>query len=129
MCWDNPIDVFPEPVPTEVYLCRITNREAIQRNLKTCISTKQSTPNFPKNEHILPPDTHTYVCVSRGKKCSIFGKFGVLCFLETRFLRFVYLPYYRCYIEKSDTSTSLENFLLQFTWNLEDLAFEELLPI
>ena len=29
--------------------------------------------------------TRTYVCVSGGKKYSFFGKFGVLCFLETRF--------------------------------------------
>ena len=64
-------------------------------NLKTVVSRKQSTPNFPKNEHFLPPDTHTYVCVSGGKKCSFFGKFGVLCFLETPVLRFVLLSYYR----------------------------------
>ena len=43
-------------------------------NLKMCVSRKQSTPNFPKNEHFLPPDTHT--CV--GKKYLFFGKFGVL---------------------------------------------------
>ena len=30
----------------------------------------QSTPNVPKNEHFLSPYTHTYVCVSGGKKCS-----------------------------------------------------------
>ena len=30
------------------------------------VSRKQSTPNFPKNEHFLPLDTHTYV--SGGKK-------------------------------------------------------------
>ena len=24
------------------------------------VSRKQSTPNFPKYEHFLPPDTHTY---------------------------------------------------------------------
>ena len=23
------------------------------------VTRKQSTPNFPKNEHFLPPDTHT----------------------------------------------------------------------
>ena len=40
-----------------------------------CFNKKQSTSNFPKNEHFLPPDTHTYVCVSGGKKCSFFGKF------------------------------------------------------
>ena len=56
-------------------------------------SRKQSTPNFPKNEHFLPPDTQTYVCLSGGKKCSFFWKFGVLCFLETPVLRFALLPY------------------------------------
>ena len=35
------------------------------------------------------------MCVSVGKKCSFFGKFNVLCFLETFVLRFVLLPYYR----------------------------------
>ena len=42
-----------------------------------------------------PPNTHTYVCVSGGKKCSFFGKFGVFCFVETSVLRFTLLPYYR----------------------------------
>ena len=64
-------------------------------NLKTGVSREQSLPNFPKNEHFLHPDTHTFVCVSGGKKCSFFGKFGVLCFLETPVLRFALLPYYR----------------------------------
>ena len=49
-------------------------------NLKTGVSRKQSTPNFPKNKHFLPPDTYTYKCVSGGKKCSFFEKFGVLSF-------------------------------------------------
>ena len=31
----------------------------------------------------------------RGKKCSFFGKFGVLCFLEIPILTFALLPYYR----------------------------------
>ena len=35
------------------------------------------------------------VCVSGGKKYSFFGKFGVLCFLETPVLTFALLPYYR----------------------------------
>ena len=56
---------------------------------------KQSAPNFSKKQYFLPPDTHLYVCVSGVKKCSFFGKFGVLCFLETPILRFVLLPYYR----------------------------------
>ena len=56
---------------------------------------KKSTSNFPENKHILPPDTHTNVCISRGKKYSLFGKFGVLCFLVTSVLRFALLNYYR----------------------------------
>ena len=55
----------------------------------------QSTPNFPKKEHFLPPDTHTYVCVSGCKKCSFFGTLGMLCILVTSVLRFAFLPYYR----------------------------------
>ena len=35
-----------------------------------------------------------YVCVSGGKKCSFFGKFDVLCFLETPVSRFALLPYH-----------------------------------
>ena len=37
----------------------------------------------------------SYQKVSGGKKCSFFGKCGVLCFLETPVLRFALLPYYR----------------------------------
>ena len=80
---------------------------------------------FPQKRTFSPPDTHTSkltintperrqwrcsvvfivnfdVCVSGGKKCSFFGKFGVLCFLVflfcflvTRVLRFSLLHYYR----------------------------------
>ena len=36
-----------------------------------------------------------YVCVSVAKECSFFGKFDVLCFLETPVLRLALLPCYR----------------------------------
>ena len=49
------------------------------RNLKTGVSRKEGTPNFAKNEHFLPSDTHPYVRVSGGTKCSFFGKLA--CFL------------------------------------------------
>ena len=63
-------------------------------NLKTGVSRKQSMPKFPKNKHFLPPDTHTYVCISGGgEKCLFFGNFGVLCFPETSVLRFALLSY------------------------------------
>ena len=61
-------------------------------DLKTGVSRKQSTPKFPKNQHFLPPDTHTCVCVSGGKKCLFSRNFGMLCFLATPVLRFAYLP-------------------------------------
>ena len=35
-----------------------------------------------------------FLCVSRGKKCSFFGKFGIFCFLETLVFRIAILPYY-----------------------------------
>ena len=35
------------------------------------------------------------VCVSGGKKCSFFIKFGVLCFFVTPISRFAILPYCR----------------------------------
>ena len=48
-----------------------------------------------RKTNIPPPDAHTHVCVSGGKKCSFFGKFGMFCFLETPALKFDLLPYYR----------------------------------
>ena len=50
---------------------------------------------FTENTHFLLPDTHTYVCVSGGRKYSFFGKLGVHCFLVTSILRFALLLYYR----------------------------------
>ena len=54
---------------------------------------------FQKKHHFLTPDMHIYVCVSWGKKCSFFGKFGKLCFLETPILRYALLPYYQQYTD------------------------------
>ena len=48
-------------------------------NLKTMVTRKQSTPDFPKNLHSLPPDTHASICVSGSK--TAFGKFGCYVFL------------------------------------------------
>ena len=45
-----------------------------------------------KNKLFIPPETHTYVCVSKGTKCSFFGKFGVFCFLGASILGFTSLP-------------------------------------
>ena len=70
-----------EYIKRNIFLQKLYRKSSVIRqraNLKTGVSRKQSTPNFPKNEHFLPPDTHTYVCVSGGKKCLFLEKFGVL---------------------------------------------------
>ena len=59
------------------------------------------------------------ICVSKDKKCSFFGKLGMLCFLETSVLRFALLPYYRqnemhfseSYSELCETP-KIENFFI-----------------
>ena len=40
-------------------------------------------------------------CLLGVKKCSFFGKFGMLCFLKTPVLRFALLPCYRCILDAS----------------------------
>ena len=57
-------------------------------------------PNVYGIDHISIYSGITYVvCVSGGKKCSFFGKFGVPCFHETPDLKFALLPYYRRVLE------------------------------
>ena len=49
----------------------------------------------------------TRTCAHQGgKKCSFFGKFGVLCFPETPILRFALLPYYRRAMDVSSSYLS-----------------------
>ena len=38
------------------------------------LGIKMCTQNFPKNQHFLPPDTHTNVYASGGKKCWFFRR-------------------------------------------------------
>ena len=51
------------------------------------VTRKQSTPIISKNEHFLPPDTHTCVCVSEGNKYSFFFR-KIWCALFSGYLRF-----------------------------------------
>ena len=51
---------------------RILKRDKITKGAK-----------FSKKRTFLTPDTHTYMCVSGGKKCLFFKKFGGACFLVT----------------------------------------------
>ena len=55
--------------------------------------------------------SYPQIRTSGGKKCSLFGIFGVLCFLVTSVLRFALLPYYRRFIETSHSGVK-ENY----TW-------------
>ena len=50
-------------------------------NIKTEVARKQSTPDFSKKKHFLPPDMHTYMCVSGGKKHSLFENLAHFVFL------------------------------------------------
>ena len=79
-------------------ILKFVSNKAKRANLKTGVSRKQSTPNFPKNEYFLPPDTHTW-----GKKCSFLGKCSVLCFLETPVLRLALLPYFQRIMTQGDS--------------------------
>ena len=61
------------------------------------------------------------MCVSGGKKCSFFGKFGVLCFLETPVLRFALLRYYRRVTSVMKTASVSKLFLAIFDRTYEGL--------
>ena len=65
------------------------------RILKRVFQENKARQIFLKRNISYPLDTHTYVCVSLGKKSSIFEKFGAPCLFETPILRFALLPYYR----------------------------------
>ena len=78
-------------------------------------------PNFPKSKHFLPPDTHIYACVWGGKKCLFFGKFDVLCFLETPVLIFALWPYYRriifCFCQETiSQSMTMKSIISTCKW-------------
>ena len=75
---------------------------------------EKSTPNFRKNKHFLPRHTHTYVCVSGGKKCSFFGKLCVLFFLETPVLRFTFLSLFR-----GNTVSEVETIASLLSYNIK----------
>ena len=100
---------------------KFVGNKAKGRLSKRVFQEKQSTPNFPQNEHFFPPDTHThmYVCILEGKKCSLFGKFGELCFsCNTRFgIRL--LPYYRRVFEPND-------FWFNYGFNTDNTNLDEI---
>ena len=82
------------------------------RTSKQVLQETKARQNF-RNKHFLPPETHTYVCISGAKKCLFLASFGVLWFLETPVLRFALLPYSRLLypsILKKILFTDLQDF-------------------
>ena len=55
------------------------------------VTRKQSTPNFPQNEHLIPPDTHTYVCLSGVKNVPFSENLACFVFLVTSVLSSIFL--------------------------------------
>ena len=74
---------LPCNIPSD-WDCWLYNESA---SLKKGVSRKQSTPNFPKNDHFLLTPWYVH-------GCSFFKTFRVLFFHETPILRFTFLPYY-----------------------------------
>ena len=64
---------------------------------------------FKKTKHARFSEKQTFLTPWYAHiRCSFFGKFGVLCFVETLVLRFALLPYYRRIWAKNPTSNILE---------------------
>ena len=74
--------------PVFFYISSVIRQKA---NLKTDVSRKQSTSNFPKNEHFLLIDTHTYMCVWGIRNIRFSEILSYFVFLKPLAL----LPYYR----------------------------------
>ena len=86
------------------FSCNIFFSETlVHNNSSSLIRQKGESQNgrFKKTRHVKFLEKRTFltpwydVCVSEGEKCLLLGKFGVLCFLNTSFLWFTLLPYYR----------------------------------
>ena len=102
--------------------CKFVGNKANGRFSRWVLQENKAHQIFKKNEHFLPPDTHTHTCVSEGKNCLFFGKSGVLCFLATTVLKFAHLPYYRrigSVMGKPDLTTTNTN---DFIGNTDSLC-------
>ena len=71
-------------------VCNNAKRRILKRVL-----LKNKARQILRKTYFWPPAMHMHVCVSGGKKCWFFRKFGMLCFLLTPVLRFALLPYYK----------------------------------
>ena len=66
-------------ISSEVILKFVGNK-AKKANLKTGVSRKQSTPNFPKNEHFLPFEHFLRTCAHHGVRNVRFME-NLVCFI------------------------------------------------
>ena len=67
-----------QDLPQTVFNTKNNRYKAKGRICKRVFQENKACQIFRKNEHLLPPDTQTYVCVSGNKKCLFFEIFGVL---------------------------------------------------
>ena len=75
-----------------LHFLHFVGNKAKGRILKWVSQENKTHQVFRKTNIFLPPNAHTCVGVSEDKKCSFFGKFGMLCFLVTPVLRLALLP-------------------------------------
>ena len=85
--------------------------------LSSVIRQKDKSQNgcFKKTKHVKFSEKRTFLtpCAYQGvRNVRFFGKFSVLCFLETPVLRFALLPYYRRF-----TTHKLTTELRDYEWN------------
>ena len=74
---------------------QFVGNKAEGRISKRVIQENKACQIFRKTNVFYPLISTRYVCVSGGKKCSLFGKFDMPCFLDApvlRFTLFAFLP-------------------------------------
>ena len=71
---------FQKLVRTLIRLPDIVGNKAKGWISKLVFEENKARQIFWKKNFSYPPDTHTDACVSRGERCSFFGKLDVLCF-------------------------------------------------
>ena len=95
----------------------------------TVIRQKGKSQNgcFKKTKHAKFSGKQTFLTPWYAKKCSFFGKFVVLCFLETSVLRFALLPYYRRVLQFTNFPPLYEEVLLNCFYRFSRKLFRRIL--
>ena len=101
MNWET-VNTFHKSLPSNSSECLVLIRDSVFRHCSSSVIRqqcksqngcfkKQSTPNFPKNEHFLPPDAHT----AHHGVMFVFRKIWRALFFEAPVVRFAFLHDYR----------------------------------